>query len=273
MANKIYMISEAAQPTKIDIIEENVAPASGALPFGNQAYRIKFKARLQTADSPNQNGRIYPAETLEAVYKQLLPKVREGKLLGELDHPQVQTSDKNGQLKRSSTILLQNSCVHFLDMAWDGQHIDGVVQTTTNRAGLDAYALIKDGVTVGFSLRAFGEIERDGSYVKVVPQGIKAITYDFVSNPSHGNALILEILNENTDPQELIKDLKEFEETLKVMSEKEGKSLIEEAQVITNDGQVCANGVCPLAPIEETIDYLTELALKNTKIKRIKLKI
>jgi hypothetical protein len=160
-------------------------------------------------------------------------------------------------------------------MTWDGQHIDGIVQTTTNRAGLDAYALIKDGVTVGFSLRAFGEIEKDGSYIKVIPNGIKAITYDFVSNPSHGNALILEILNENTNPQELIKDLKEFEETLKVMSEKEGKSLIEESsfELINNKGQICANGVCPLGPIEETIDYLTEIALKNTKIKRIKLKI
>jgi hypothetical protein len=273
MAFKLYAISEAAQPTKIEILEENAVGATAGLPFGNPMYRLKFKARLQTADVPNQNGRIYPSETLKEVYDQLLPKVRDGKLLGEMDHPQVQTSDKNGQLKRSSTILLKNACVHFLEMTWDGQHIDSIVQTTTNRAGLDAYALIKDGVTVGFSLRAFGEIEKDGKYIKVIPQGLKAITYDFVANPSHSNALILEILNENTSPQELIKDLKQFEETFKVMAEKENLGLIEEAEIIDNTGKVCANGVCPLGPIEETIDYLTELALKSTKVKRIRLKI
>jgi len=271
--SKIYIISEEAMPTKIDIIEESVAPvAGGDLPFGNPAYRVKFKARLQTADEPNNNKRIYPVETLRAVFNQLKPKVEEGKLLGELDHPQVQTSDRNGQLKRSSTILLQNACVHFLDMFFDGKNIDCIAQTTTNRAGLDAYAFIKDGVTVGFSLRAFGDIEKDGSFVKVIPQGLKAITYDFVSMPSHGNALILELLTENEDVTQLIKDLKNYKETIKRVANEKELKIIEESISIDNE-PICYNGFCSLAPIEETIDYLIDQALQKPKFKKLSIKL
>jgi len=273
---KIFMISEEAKPTKIDIIEENAVVGNlSDIPQGNPAYRVKFKARLQTANEPNNNGRFYPTETLEEVYNQLNPKVEEGKLLGELDHPQVMTSDKNGQLKRSSTILLQNACVHFQKLFWDGTHIDCIAQTTTNRAGLDAYAFIKDGVTVGFSLRAFGELEKEGKYYKVPKQGLKVITYDFVAMPSHGNALILELINESTNVQELVRDLKQFEETIYNFAQEKNLSVIEESSIINenNFGQVCTNGFCMLQPIEETIDYLMEQALKNKSFKKLKIKL
>ncbi len=271
--SKIYLISEEAKPTKIDIIEENIAPVvAGGLPQGNPMYRVKFKARLQTADEPNNNKRIYPIETLRSVFNQLKPKVDEGKLLGELDHPQVQTTDRNGQMKRSSTILLQNSCVHFQDLFFDGKNIDCIAQTTTNRAGLDAYAFIKDEVTVGFSLRAFGDIEKDGSFVKVIPQGMKAITYDFVSMPSHGNALILEMLNESEDYSTIIKDLKDYKETVKRVAGEKGLNVLEEGTVIDNQ-PVCYNGFCSLGTIEETIDYLVDQALQKSKFKKISLKL
>ena len=266
---KIFAISEQAMPTKLDILEESTAPGFGP-------NRIKFKARLQTANVPNNNKRIYPTETLQEVFNQLKPKVDEGKLLGELDHPQIMTSDKNGQLKRSSTILLQNACVHFLEMSFDGTHIDAIAQTTTNRAGLDAYAFIKDGVTVGFSLRAFGELEKTPEgYSKVPPRGLKAITYDLVAMPSHSNALILEILNESEDPLQLVKELKSYEESLIKVANDHNMKIIEEATITESaqSSQVCANGICSLRPIEETIDYLTELALQSKKVKSIKLKL
>jgi len=268
--SKIYMISEEVVPTKIQIIEESIAPDA---PGGSSgAYRVKFKARLQTADVPNNNKRIYPADTLVEVYNQLKPKVEEGKLLGELDHPQVLTSDKNGQMKRSSTILLQNACVHFLDLFWDGKNIDCIAQTTTNRAGLDAYAFIKDGVTVGFSLRAFGDVEQDGSFVKVTREGLKALTYDFVSMPSHGNAVILEILNESTDISSLVKDLNDYKDTIKKVANKNKLNILEEGTMIDNK-PICYNGFCSMSPIEETIDYLIDQALKKPKFKKISVKL
>ena len=274
----MYIISEEAKPTKIEILEESVIePAvAGGIPQGNPAYRVKFKARLQTANEINNNKRTYPTETLQEIFNQLRPKTEAGKLLGELDHPQAQTSDPKAQLKRSSTILLQNSCVHFLDMSFDGANIDAVVQTTTNRAGLDAYAFIKDGVTIGFSLRAFGDARPKGNgVVEVVPDGLKAITFDMVAMPSHSNALVMEFLNESESPLELVKELQEFEETLKVKAAEKGVGLIEEASVdfVSPTGQVCSQGVCQLQPIEETIDYLMGLAVNNPNLKRIKIKL
>jgi len=271
--SKIYMISEEAIPTKIEILEESIDPnMSTGIIQGNPAYRIKFRARLQTADVPNNNKRIYTSETLRAVYNQLKPKISEGKLLGELDHPQVMTSDKNGQMKRSSTILLQNACVHFLDLFYDGKHIDCIAQTTTNRAGLDAYAFIKDGVTVGFSLRAFGDVEKDGNFVKVIPEGMKALTYDFVSMPSHGNAVILEILNESTNISSLVKDLSDYKETIKKVANENKLKVLEEGTMIDNQ-PLCYNGFCSMAPIEETIDYLIDQALKKPKFKKLSVKL
>jgi len=284
---KLCFISEEPTLSKIEIIEESAVPmpalaGNPEIPFGNQLYRIKFKARLQTANQANNNKRIYPEDTLREVYNQLLPKVKEGKLLGELDHPQVMSSDKNGQMKRSSTILLQNSCVHFLDMTFDGINIDAICQTTTNRAGLDFYALIKDGVTVGFSLRAFGEVEQDGDYIKVLPKGLKALTYDAVCGPSHNSAIILDILNENTTYNDLIKELTDYKNTLINMAKEEKISktgIIEEAGTFdlnnpadqTKMVKVCANGFCSLQPIEESIEYFTKQALQNKKLRKIKL--
>jgi len=274
----IYVIQEEANVSPIEILEESEVqvPNAGGPAQGNQAYRVKFRARLQTANQYNNNRRSYGADTLQEVYNQLKPKVDEGKLLGELDHPQVLTNDKNGQMKRSSTILLQNSCVHFLELSYDGVNIDCIAQTTTNRAGLDAYAFIKDGVTVGFSLRAFGDIEKKpNGFVNVIPQGLKALTYDFVAMPSHGNALILELLNENESAAHLAKELKMFEETLIKTADEKGLSLIEEASVdfVNTDGQICSQGICMLRPIEETIDYLMQVAVNNPQFKKLRIKM
>ena len=282
---KFVFVSEQPTFSKIKILEETAVPmpalaGSSEMPFGNQLYRIKFKARLQTANQANNNKRIYPEDTLREVYNQLLSKVKEGKLLGELDHPQVMTSDKNGQMKRSSTILLKNSCVHFLDITFDGINIDAICQTTTNRAGLDFYALIKDGVTVGFSLRAFGEVEQEGDYIKVLPKGLKALTYDAVCGPSHNSAIILDILNENTTYNDLIKELTEYKNTLISMSndEKNEVKVIEESSFdLANQSskmvKVCSDGFCTLRSIEESIEFFAEQAMKNKskKLKKIKL--
>jgi hypothetical protein len=167
-------------------------------------------------------------------------------------------------------------------MTSDGINIDAICQTTTNRAGLDFYALIKDGVTVGFSLRAFGEVEQDGDYIKVLPKGLKALTYDAVCGPSHNSAIILDILNENTTYNDLIKELTDYKNTLINMAKEEKISktgIIEEAGTFdlnnpadqTKMVKVCANGFCSLQPIEESIEYFTKQALQNKKLRKIKL--
>lgn len=261
------IIYEQATPSEVQILEESILP-------GGQ-YKCVFKARLQEADVVNNNRRVYPAETLEQVYIQLKDKAASRKLVGEMDHPQPQ-GDQSAKIKRSSTISLERACFLIKELQWDGQAIYGICETLSNRMGMDAYALIKDGVTIGFSLRAFGETrKRPDGITEVVPKGVKALTYDMVANPSHNSSVIVELLQEGEDARELIQELKHevLEETRKIS---EG-SLIEETSVVEQlssefPKERCIGNICTVAPLEEAIEYIIDQIVDDNSIPKVKVK-
>jgi len=270
--NPVFII-ESAEPSEVKIIEESIIPGGG--------NKIVFKAILQEANHINNNKRFYPTDTLMEVVRQLQPKARNRELMGEMDHPQPQ-GDSAAKLKRSSTILMQNVCVLFTDLVFEDNKIIATCETLSNRAGQDLYALIKDNVVIGFSLRAFGETDPrpDGS-VGVKAQGLKALTFDCVLNPSHSNATIIEFLSESEDPTALMKELQEYSTSLNGIK---NDSLIEEASELFNSieessikqssgcklGVKCINGVCLREPLEESIDYLANLSF-NYKPAKVQL--
>jgi hypothetical protein len=268
LKNKEIIFEQAFSRGEVQLIEESVLP-------GGQ-YKCVFRAKLQEADVVNNNKRVYPAETLQQVYVQLKEKATSRKLIGELDHPQPQ-GDQASKVKRSSTISLEQACFLIRELEWDGNAIYGTCETLSNRAGMDLYALLKDQVTVGFSLRAFGETRRrpDG-ITEVLAKGLKALTYDCVSNPSHDSSVILNMLQESEDANELVRDLKTniLEESEKI-SERKQAGLIEEAD-LTNQlsenigGKVCIGNICSIAPLEEAVDYILDQMIVNTSIPKIK---
>lgn len=299
---KKLIIFESAQASTVELLEESVV--------GNQ-YKLKFRAKLQEADVINNNRRVYSQATLQSVYIQLKNKAQERKLVGEMDHPQP-TGDNASKVKRSSTIALDRACVIFSELEWDGNAIYAICETLSNTKGMDLYALLKDGVTIGFSLRAFGETKRrsDGSE-EVLASGIKALTYDVVANPSHDNSVITEFLSENTDTDiDTLMDLNESSNTgaggsghkkvdtlnslignlqNELKSEKtrireiqglqkvQNKTILEENYGVTqqNSSQkmTCFNNVCSIAPLEEAIEYLVQESVKlNNTIPKIKVK-
>ncbi len=262
------IIYETAYASDIQLLEENVTP-------GGQ-YKIIFRAKLQEADVVNNNRRVYPAETLQAVYMQLKDKAASRKLVGELDHPQPMTSDQAAKIKRSSTISLERSCILIKELEWDGNSIYGVCETLSNRAGLDIYGLLKDEVTIGFSLRAFGETRRrpDG-ITEVLSKGLKALTYDVVSNPSHDSSVIIDFITEGMDMNALVHDLEStiLEETQNIQ-EKQNGGLIEESNLMEqiNEGiptKVCIGNICSVAPIEEAIEYIIDNIVQDTSIPKV----
>ena len=266
------IIYEQAMPSEVQILEES-ASAGGA-------YRIKFKARLQEADVLNNNRRLYPAETLEEVYNQLKPKAQSRQLIGEMDHPQPQ-GDSAAKIKRSSTISLERACFLITDLEWDGQAIYGICETLTNRFGMDLYCLLKDGVTVGFSLRAFGETKQENGVTKVLPRGLKALTYDCVANPSHSSSVITEMITESDSEQDILQALRQevLLESSSLNSD-DNKNLLEEnsldpltAQISESlPKKICLGNVCTVAPLEEAVEYLVEQVVHNNKIPNVKIK-
>jgi hypothetical protein len=141
---------------------------------------------------------------------------------------------------------------------------------------MDLYALLKDKVTIGFSLRAFGETrKRPDGITEVLPKGIKALTYDCVANPSHDSSVILEMLQENSDAASVVKSLGStiLEETAAIEAKKE-MGLIEESGMATQLGEtdkpICVGNICSIAPLEEAIEYILDQVVADTSIPNVK---
>ena len=142
--------------------------------------RLVVKGVLQRAEAKNQNGRVYPRETLMREAKKYADvQIKERRALGELDHPD------------SSVVNLNNASHNILEMHWKGDDLVGTVEVLGTPAGNILKELFKSGIKLGISSRGLGsvkEIHEDGGddTVEVQPD-FELIAFDFVSNPStHG---------------------------------------------------------------------------------------
>jgi hypothetical protein len=134
---------------------------------------------LQRAEAKNQNGRIYPKETLmreAGKYEESF--IKEKRALGELDHPD------------SSVVNLNNVSHNVLGMNWQGNDLVGTVEVLSTPAGNILKELFKSGIRLGISSRGMGsvkEVMREGDETLEVQPDFELIAFDFVSNPStHG---------------------------------------------------------------------------------------
>jgi len=134
---------------------------------------------LQRAESKNQNGRIYPKETLMREAKKYSNEfIQERRALGELDHPD------------SSVVNLNNVSHNVLEMIWKGNDLVGTVEVLSTPSGNILKELFKSGIRLGISSRGMGsvkEVMREGDSTLQVQPDFELVAFDFVSNPStHG---------------------------------------------------------------------------------------
>ena len=134
---------------------------------------------LQRAEAKNQNGRIYPKETLMREAKKYSKEfIAEKRALGELDHPD------------SSVVNLNNVSHNVLEMEFRGDDLIGKVEVLGTPAGNILKELFKSGIRLGISSRGMGsvkEVMREGDSTLQVQPDFELIAFDFVSNPStHG---------------------------------------------------------------------------------------
>ena len=147
----------------------------------NNDGRLIVKGILQRADAKNQNGRVYPRETLVREAKKYAQvQIKERRALGELDHPD------------SSVVNLNNVSHNVLEMHWKGDDLVGTVEVLGTPAGNILKELFKSGIKLGISSRGLGSVEEisegeDGEPTVKVQPDFELIAFDFVSNPStHG---------------------------------------------------------------------------------------
>jgi hypothetical protein len=165
---------------------------------GDGKRKIAANVLLQEADVRNQNQRKYSSAICESITNQLRPKASSRSLMMEIDHPMfVAGSDPNILKKRAAIVEIGNCGALIRDISFNGKKINGIFESLSGFRGPDLYNLIvKDKVDLGVSLRALGSVEplQDGTLI--VQDPIRAITYDWVSSPSHQNARVLDFLPE-----------------------------------------------------------------------------
>lgn len=132
-------------------------------------------------DTFNQNGRRYPEAIYLQAYEELIPKIKEKRLLGELDHPL-----EYDEVRLSNVSHVITECDIREE---DGiKKIYGTVELLDTPAGLIAQALVRAGINLGISSRGLGATRQVRDGVDVTQ--LKLITYDLVAEPSFANAVL-----------------------------------------------------------------------------------
>ena len=153
--------------------------------------KLVVKGVLQRAEAKNQNGRIYPRETLVREAKKYMKEfVNEKRAMGELDHPE------------SSVVNLQNVSHNITEVHFEGDNLLGTVEILTTPSGNILRELFKNGIKLGISSRGMGSVETvtedSGDQVVKVQPDFELIAFDFVSNPSTHGAFMYP-MNESVD--------------------------------------------------------------------------
>ena len=164
----------------VDYIPFEVTPEQINESISKNGGRLVVKGVLQRAEAKNQNGRVYPRETLmREAEKYSGVQIAERRALGELDHPD------------SSVVNLNNASHNILEMHWDGDDLKGTVEVLGTPSGNILKELFKSGIKLGISSRGLGSVkeirEDEGQDTVEVQPDFELIAFDFVSNPStHG---------------------------------------------------------------------------------------
>ena len=156
--------------------------------------RAKFlvSGKVQAADKPNANKRIYDYDTLQRQVELYVEgPVAEKRALGELDHPET------------SIINLKNVCHNITSMWWEGKDLYGEFEILDTPSGNILKELFLAGINVGVSSRAMGSVTPIGEGLVQVGEDLELICWDFVSTPSTYGAYVKPVggLNESYAPR------------------------------------------------------------------------
>jgi len=174
----------------VDYLPFQIAPEQISESIKENNGKLIVRGVLQRAEAKNQNGRVYPRETLMRETKKYLKEfVNEKRAMGELDHPE------------SSVVNLANVSHNISEMHWEGDNLLGEVEVLSTPSGNILKELFKSGIKLGISSRGMGSVEtvnEEGDQVVKVQPDFELIAFDFVSNPSTHGAFMYP-MNESVD--------------------------------------------------------------------------
>ena len=137
-----------------------------------------LSGRIQAADTPNGNGRVYPKKVLEKEIKNYLKIVQDNRATGELDHPE------------DSVVNLKNVSHLMVDVWWQGNDVMGKMKVLDTPSGRILKDLMNAGVKLGISSRGLGTVKEGRDGHDVVEEDFQLICFDIVSEPSTPGAFV-----------------------------------------------------------------------------------
>jgi len=133
------------------------------------------------AEQKNQNGRIYKLdEMVTEVNRYTNEMVKSRRAIGEMNHPQ------------STEVNPVNACHLVTELKQNGNYFMGKSQVLNTPMGLLLKSLITDGIKMGISSRALGNIQEmaDAKHVS----NFHLICLDVVHQPSVQNAMLESVM-------------------------------------------------------------------------------
>ena len=168
---------------------------------------IVLEGVFTTFNQKNRNGRIYESADFLPHVANLQGAIASRSLLGELDHPHnFETSLANA-----------SHVVESLKFDEQQNAIVGRIKLLHTSRGMDARALVKDGIPLHISSRAAGTVDESG---RVRLQQL--FTYDLVAEPGFANAVLTRV-NEGVEVNPISDEsrevLKKLNESYQYMNE------------------------------------------------------
>jgi len=158
---------------------------------------LKIKGVYMESESVNKNRRCYTYDDMRREVNRYTEElVRTQRALGELNHP------------TSAEVDLERACHLVTDLQWEGKAVVGTSVVLSTPTGQIVRSLINDGVKVGMSSRALGQLTEESNGISRV-NDMRLIAVDCVADPSCPKAFVNGILESK---QYIIRDDGKFEE-------------------------------------------------------------
>jgi hypothetical protein len=133
----------------------------------------------------NKNKRMYKLDdTRTEVQRYINEMVLPGRAMGELNHP------------TSADVNLERACHLVTELTEVNDYFVGKAKVLSTPTGQILRALINDGVKVGMSTRALGQLMENNDYNLV--QNMHLVAIDAVADPSYPKAFVNGILESKT---------------------------------------------------------------------------
>jgi hypothetical protein len=187
----------------------------------NSPSTLYIKGPYMMAENYNRNNRLYKlAEMVQEVDRYKNEMIKTGRAMGTLNH------------ESSAEVSLKEVCHVVTDLYQEGNVFYGKSKVLSTPNGHIVRALINDGVKVGMSSRALGQLE-EGAEGKNIVKNFRLISVDCVADPSFPKAFvngILEskqwVLGESGQFEEVYAD---FENKISKLPKKEVENYLKES--------------------------------------------